>query len=87
MQDNPDQCATAEALGTVPDEPFTGSARDVVRLTGIPLSTLVKLRLYRPKDSPPNFRIGTRVYYPLRGVDSLETWLADRMSAARAVAL
>ncbi len=38
------------------------TVKEVADLTGIPVSTLVKARLYRPEDSPPYIRMGRRVW-------------------------
>jgi len=59
-----------------------GDVARVVEITGISKGHLVKLRLYQPEKSPPFFRIGRRVLYPLNGTRGLQTWAAQRMQGA-----
>jgi hypothetical protein len=58
--------------------PRCGGVRDVSRVTGIPKSTLDKMRSLAPHTSPPFFRLGTRVYYPLEGANSVASWIDAR---------
>lgn len=51
----------------------------VAELTGISRSQLNKLRIYNPENSPPFFRVGRRVVYPLNGPNGLARWAAQRM--------
>ncbi|MBW6523270.1 hypothetical protein KZ810_07130 [Sphingomonas sp. RHCKR47] len=57
----------------------------VAELTGISKGHLVKLRLYDPKNSPPFFRVGRRVLYPLNGPRGLGSWAAARMQTGAAL--
>lgn len=56
----------------------------VAELTGISASQLVKLRLYNPENSPPFFRVGRRVLYPLTGSNGLGSWAEQRMQMGAA---
>lgn len=58
-----------------------GDVNDVARLSRIPKDTLIRLRLQRPEDSPPHYYVGRRVYYPLTGPNSLQSWMIDRAAA------
>jgi hypothetical protein len=55
---------------------------------GVSVSYLVKLRLFRPADSPPFVRMpgGRRVAYRITGDNSLDSWVAARTSGATGVA-
>lgn len=59
------------------------TTREAAARAGVSKSHLEKLRLYKPAESPPFLRIGKRVVYPLSGPNSLETWINDRVAAAR----
>ena len=59
-----------------------GDVDRVAAITGISVSHLIKLRLYQPEKSPPHFRVGRLVKYPLTGPNSLQTWIAERVQAA-----
>lgn len=60
-----------------------GDTNDASRISAIPRKTLVNLRLYRPDQSPPHYYVGRRVYYPLTGPNSLESWMLARASDPR----
>lgn len=55
----------------------------VSKLTSIPVSTLNMLRSKRPAESPPHVKIGGRIYYPLSGEHSLESWIDSKIEAAQ----
>ena len=56
-------------------EPFAVDAASAAELIHCSKSFLDKLRLYRPKESPPFVRAGRRVLYPM---DGLRDWLANK---------
>lgn len=53
----------------------TLSTEQAAELLGVSKSYLDGLRCYKPAESPPYAKIGTRVLYP---VVELERWLAAR---------
>lgn len=61
-------------------QPLFGNVRKVADITGLSKSTLDKLRLYRPEESPPFLRIGHRVIYPLNGPRGLSQWMEQRLA-------
>lgn len=56
-----------------------GNVREVANITGLSKSTLDKMRLYRPDESPPFLQIGRRVVYPLTGSRGLSAWINKRI--------
>ena len=56
---------------------------DAVRITRLSKSTLCRMRMHRSPDSPPWFRVGGRVLYPLNG---LRDWADGRVAATAGVA-
>lgn len=67
-------------MQTETDEIEIGDVHDVSRITRIPVATLNGLRTYRPDESPPFYRVGRRVYYPLTGAQGLRAWLESKIS-------
>ena len=61
-------------------EPLAIPVADVARLSGLSISYLNRLRCYQPDDSPPFFKQGRRVLYPVGGVGE---WIAVRTAATR----
>lgn len=57
-----------------------GDVKRVADITGLSKSTLDKMRLYRPEDSPPFLRIGHKVIYPLTGPRGLGEWVNQRLN-------
>jgi len=55
-----------------------GNVHEVAEITGLSESTLNKLRLNQPSESPPFVRIGRRVLYPLSGSNGLAAWISAR---------
>lgn len=53
----------------------------VARMSGLSVSYLNRLRVYQPTSSPPFFRQGRRVLYPVQGVGQ---WIEGRTAATRA---
>ena len=62
-------------------DPLAIPVREVARMSGLSVSYLNKLRTYEPNRSPPFFREGSRVLYPVRGVGE---WIAGRTAATQA---
>jgi len=60
--------------------PRVGNVADASRISCIPIDTLNRLRLQAPAEGPPHYYVGRRVYYPLTGPNSLETWI-EQMAA------
>ncbi len=61
-------------------EPLAIPVADVARMSGLSISYLNRLRCYQPHSSPPFFRQGRRVLYPVRGVGD---WIAERTAATQ----
>jgi excisionase family DNA binding protein len=53
----------------------TLTTAEAAKALGVSKSYLDQLRCFRPKESPPFARIGTRVVYP---ANALDQWLSDR---------
>ncbi len=66
--------------------PSVGSVYDVSRISRIPVSTLNHMRRSAPDDGPPHYYVGRRVYYPLSGPDSLESWIKRKLRGGAALA-
>jgi hypothetical protein len=60
-----------------------GSVADVSKITSIPVSTLNFMRRKKPDQSPPFFKIGGKVFYPLTGEGGLESWIQGKIEAAQ----
>ena len=52
------------------------------QMLGVSVSTLNRLRAYKPEQSPPWLKLGSRVIYPVEG---LRTWLNSRASGTGGV--
>lgn len=52
------------------------------QMLGVSVSTLNRLRAYRPEQSPPWVKLGSRVIYP---VDGLRAWLNARANGSGGV--
>ena len=63
-----------------------GDVKKVADITGLSKSTLDKMRLYRPEESPPFLRIGRKVVYPLTGPRGLAQWVEQRIAQASGAA-
>lgn len=63
-----------------------GDVKKVADITGLSKSTLDKMRLYRPEESPPFLRIGHKVVYPLTGPRGLGQWVEQRIVQAAGAA-
>lgn len=61
----------------------TASVEDVALLTCIPVGTLLSLRRKNPTESPPFFKVGRSVRYRLTGPNSVESWIDEKIAAAR----
>lgn len=61
-------------------DPLAIPVADVARMSGLSVSYLNRLRCYEPGGSPPFFKQGRRVLYPVAGVSN---WIEDRMAATR----
>jgi predicted DNA-binding transcriptional regulator AlpA len=65
-------------------EPEFASASQAARLTGLSKPTLCRLRMHKSPDSPPWFRVGSRVLYPVAGIrEWANARLTTTMGAAR----
>lgn len=64
--------------------PFLATTKQASHATGLSISLLNKLRIYRPEESPPYVKVGRKVLYPLTGPNSLETWVAARVQGGAA---
>ena len=64
-------------------QPQFGDVKRVAEIVGLSTRTLIRARLYEPEKSPPFFRVGRRVLYPLTGENSLESWTSARARACR----
>lgn len=62
-------------------DPLAIPVTDVARMSGLSVSYLNRLRCYQPKNSPPFFKEGRRVLYPVQGVGE---WIAGRTAATQA---
>jgi predicted DNA-binding transcriptional regulator AlpA len=62
-------------------QPLAVPVEEVAQLSGLSISHLNRLRCYQPDHSPPFFKEGRRVLYPVAGVSD---WIATRMAATRA---
>jgi len=64
--------------------PKTASAKEMAQILGISKSALDKMRCVSPENSPPFFKMGRRVIYPLTGQNSYAAWIAERVQGGRA---
>ena len=69
-----------------PEQLMFGDVKKVAGITGLSKSTLDKMRLYRPEESPPFLRIGHKVIYPLTGPHGLGQWVEARITQAAGAA-
>ncbi len=61
--------------------PLAIKVDDVARISGLSASYLNQLRVHQPEKSPPFFREGRRVLYPIGGVSE---WIKGRTEATQA---
>lgn len=59
-------------------EPEFANVADAIRITRLSKATLCRMRMHKAPDSPPWFRAGGRVLYPVAG---LRDWAKARVAA------
>lgn len=64
------------------DRPRLVSTKALAEHSGVSQGLLVKLRNYRPEDSPPFIRLGRQVFY---SVEAFDAWTAERLSRRAAI--
>lgn len=60
------------------------SVKRIAKITGLSVNHLGNLRAQNHPDSPPWFRVGHRIVYPVTGPNGLRAWAAERLQGAGA---
>jgi hypothetical protein len=55
------------------------SAKEMAERLGISINSLNKQRSVKPEEGPPFVKFGSRVLYPLHGIDGFDGWLAAQI--------
>lgn len=68
-----------------PELPRLAKTDEVAEILKTSVSKLAHLRLAAPESSPPFFKVGHSVLYPLDGPDGLGSWIQKQLKVASAL--